>query len=85
VFQSVEKTPFLEVEGMIVGQGAAIYASRSKDFDCRGIGTKVEDLRRPRPRPLVVGKRALEVDDAQVSRNQQGQHVAPRLLGAQGT
>ena len=85
VFHSVEKTPFLEVEGVIVGQGAAIYASRSKDFDHRVIGTKVEDLRRTRPRLLVIGKGALQVDDAQVSQNQQGQHVAPRLLGAQGT
>src|SRR5215212_132119 len=85
VFHSIEKTPFLEVEGVIVGQGAAIYASRSKDFDRRVIGTKVEDLRRTRPRLLVNGKGALQVDDAQVSQNQQGQYVAPRLLGAQGT
>jgi hypothetical protein len=64
VFEGIEKTLFLEIEGVVVGQGTAIYTSHSKNLNGGGICAEVKDFGRVSPRLLVFGNSALQIDDA---------------------
>jgi hypothetical protein len=64
VFQGIEKTLFLEIEGVVIGQGTAIYVSHSKNLDDGGICAEVKDFGRVSPRLLVFGNSTLQIDDA---------------------
>src|SRR5215212_9649235 len=82
VREGIQEALLLEVEGVVVCQRAGVHAARPQDLDGRRVGTEVEDFGGARPRPLMFGYGALQVDDAQVSGEEQRQRVAPRFLGA---
>jgi hypothetical protein len=66
VFHGIEKALLFEVEGVIVGQRAPVYASHPENLGGRRVGAKVEDFGSTLPPSLVIGEGALQVGYAQI-------------------
>src|SRR5215210_4813798 len=64
MFQGVEQSPFLEVQGVVVGQRTGVDPGRAQGVDGGGWGPEMEDFGRTGPRLFVIRDSALQVDDA---------------------